>query len=206
MEEAVYRAQGFGGRLAPGRRPALLIVDFVEGFVDPAVFGGGNIAEAAARTVPVLAAFRAAGAPVIFTRIVLAADGSDAGVWCEKVPGLRRLTEDAPESRVIGMLAPRSGEPVVRKTGASAFLGTGLDGLLIARGVDTLVVAGATTSGCVRASVTDAIGRNLRPLVLTDCVGDRAAGPHEANLFDMGQKYAGLIGSGEVAGVLAAAG
>jgi maleamate amidohydrolase len=206
MEAEVYRAQGFGQRLSAGRRAALLVVDFVEGFVDPGVFGGGNISEAAACTVPVLAAFRGAGAPVIFTRIVYAADGSDAGLWCEKVPGLRRLTDDAPESRVIGPLAPRPGEPVVRKTQASAFLGTGLDALLIARSVDTLVVAGCTTSGCVRASVMDAIGRNFRPLVLTDCVGDRAIGPHEANLFDMGQKYADLIAAEDVAAVLAATG
>ena len=95
-------------------------------------------------------------------------------------------------------VAPRSGELVVRKQGASAFFGTGLAAWLAFRGVDTVVVAGCTTSGCVRASVVDAMQHNFRCIVATDCVGDRALGPHEANLFDMGQKYADLMTSAEV--------
>lgn len=193
----IYREQGFGQSLKPGQAGALLVVDFVNGFADPAIFGGGNIAQAIAATRPVLASARAAGLPVIFTRIVYAADGSDAGVWCEKVPRLRDLTEEAPASQVVATLAPRPGEAVVRKTQASAFFGTGLAAMLIHGGIDTLFVTGCTTSGCVRATLIDAIAYNFRPFVVAGCVGDRALGPHEANLFDIGQKYADILPAAE---------
>lgn len=204
-DSEVYRKQQFGTRIALGRRPALLVVDFVNGFLDPDMFGGGNIVAAARATVPVIERFRAAGAPVVYTRIVYAEDGSDCGVWCEKAPRLRELVESAAASRVADPVAPRRGDVVIRKTQASAFLGTDLSTILRGRGVDTLIVAGATTSGCVRASVVDAIGLNFRPAVLSDCVGDRAMEPHRANLFDMEQKYANVIASDEVDEILAMA-
>lgn len=200
---AVYARQGFGGRIGIGAAPALLIVDFVNGFADPAVFGGGNIPAAIAATVPVLAFCRGRGIPVAHTRVVYAADGSDAGMFARKAPGLLRLTEDTPLSHIVPELAPAAGELVVRKLGASAFFETPLASWLRLKRVDTLLVAGCTTSGCVRASVVDALQHNLRPIVLTDCVGDRAQGPHEANLFDMGQKYADLMESAEVMAALA---
>ena len=192
-EKDVYTRQGFGTPLGFGKRPALLIVDFVNGFLDPDLFGGGNIVKAAHKTVPLLAAARAADIPVVFTRIVYAEDGSDAGIWCEKAPRLKVLTESSSASHVVAQLAPRPGEYVVRKTQASAFFGTDLAAHLVFHGVDTLVIAGCTTSGCVRASVVDAISYNFRPSVVGDCVGDRALGPHEANLFDIGQKYADVL-------------
>lgn len=200
---AVYARQGFGGRIGIGAAPALLIVDFVNGFADPAVFGGGNIPAAIAATVPVLAFCRGRGIPVAHTRVVYAADGSDAGMFARKAPGLLRLTEDTPLSHIVPELAPVAGELVVRKLGASAFFETPLASWLRLKRADTLLVAGCTTSGCVRASVVDALQHNLRPIVLTDCVGDRAQGPHEANLFDMGQKYADLMESAEVMAALA---
>jgi maleamate amidohydrolase len=123
-------------------------------------------------------------------------------VWCEKAPRLKTLTDSSPASRVIEELEPRSGEYVLRKTQASAFFGTDLAAYLIYRGVDTLFIAGCTTSGCVRASVVDAISHNLRPIVVVDCVGDRAEAPHQANLFDIGQKYADLMSADEAAGRL----
>lgn len=191
--DSIYQAQGLGREMRIGDSFALLIVDFVNGFLDPEIFGGGTCAEAAARTVPVLAAARAAGIPVVFTRIVYADDGADRGVWCEKVPKLATLTERAASSQVADILAPASGEYVLRKKQASAFFGTDLAAYLVGKGIDTILIAGATTSGCVRASVVDAVGYNFRPLVIRDCVGDRASDPHEANLFDMEQKYAELI-------------
>jgi maleamate amidohydrolase len=200
----IYARQGFGHRLRPGRRAALLVVDFVNGFTDPDLLGGGNIGDAARRTVPVLARCRDAGVAVIFTRIVYADDGSDAGLWCEKVPALRGLTETAPESQVVQDLLPRKGEAIIRKTQASAFFGTGLAPLLTGRGIDTLLVAGCTTSGCVRASVVDAMSHNFRTVLLRDCIGDRAEAPHVANLFDMEQKYADAIDSGGLGDLLAA--
>jgi maleamate amidohydrolase len=201
-EEEIYRRQTFGQRTGFGRSPALLIVDFVNGFNDPAILGGGNIDDAVKATVPLLAFFRERGLPVIFTRIVYADDGADCGLWCEKVPRLRELTERAPASQIVPELAPRSGELVIRKTQASAFFGTHLASVLAFRGIDTLVVAGCTTSGCIRASVIDAMSANFRPVVVSDCVGDRALGPHEANLFDIGQKYGDLLTAAEVMGVL----
>jgi maleamate amidohydrolase len=194
----VYRKQQFGQKTGLGNRPALLVVDFVNGFHDPASLGGGNIAEAVLATVPLLDFFRERRLPVIFTRIVYAEDGSDAGLWCEKVPRLRDLTERAHASQVVDVLAPRPGELIIRKTQASAFFGTPLGACLTGKGVDSLAVAGCTTSGCVRASVIDAMSFNYRTVVATDCVGDRALGPHEANLFDMGQKYSDLLTGTEV--------
>ena len=197
-EEEIYRRQTFGRATGFGGSPALLIVDFVNGFVDPEILGGGNIADAVAQTKPLLAHFRKCDLPIFFTRIVYAQDGSDAGIWCEKVPRLRDLTESNPASQVVDALAPQTGDVIIRKTQASAFFGTPLTSILLARGIDTLVVAGCTTSGCVRASVIDAMSHNFRPVVVSDCVGDRALGPHEANLFDIRNKYADLLTATEV--------
>jgi maleamate amidohydrolase len=200
--EDVYRRQQFGQATGLGRSPALLLVDFVNGFADPAILGGGNIREAIEAAVPLLDFFRRRALPLVFTRIVYSEDGSDAGLWCEKVPRLRELTETAHASQVVDELAPRPGELVIRKTQASAFFGTHLGSVLTLRGVDTVVVAGCTTSGCVRTTVVDAMSMNFRPVVAVDCVGDRALGPHSANLFDMKQKYADLLSGQEVIGAL----
>ena len=201
--DEIYRTQQFGQKTGLGQRPVLLVVDFVNGFADPQMLGGGNIRGAIAATVPLLSFFREHMLPVIFTRIVYAEDGSDAGLWCEKAPRLRLLTESANASQIVSELRPQAGELVVRKTQASAFFGTHLGSVLTSRGADTLVVAGCTTSGCVRASVVDAMSMNFRTVVATDAVGDRARGPHEANLFDIGQKYADLLTVREIIAVLA---
>jgi maleamate amidohydrolase len=194
----IYGKQQFGQKTGLGVKPALLVVDFVNGFTDPEILGGGNIMQAVDATVPLLAAFRAQQRPVIFTRIVYAPDGADAGIWCQKVPRLRDLTEEAHSSRVVDALAPQPGELVIRKTQASAFFGTHLAGHLVLHGIDSLVITGCTTSGCIRASVIDAMSHNYRTVVPVDCVGDRALGPHEANLFDIGQKYADLTSCEEL--------
>ncbi len=194
----IYRAQGFAQRIGMGESPALVIVDFVEGFTDPAHFGGGNIKDAIACTVGLLAGARARGWKIAHTRVVYADDGSDAGAFTRKAPGLLKLTETSPLSQIVPELTPLPGELVVRKRQASAFYGTEFAGWLAWNRIDTLVVAGCTTSGCVRATVVDAVSHNQRTIVATDCVGDRALGPHEANLFDMGQKYADLMTSAEI--------
>ena len=169
---------------------------------DPGAFGGGNIGAAIARTRVLLDKCRALGLPVAFTRVVYAEDGADAGVFTLKAPSLKTLTEHAPASQIVPELAPRPGEYIVRKTMPSAFFGTNLHNWLTWKGVDTLLHAGCTTSGCVRASVVDGLSYNFRNIVVTDAVGDRALGPHEANLFDMGQKYADLMTVDEVVPVL----
>jgi maleamate amidohydrolase len=189
----VYAKQGFGNRSGFGRAPALVVVDFVNGFNDPDAFGGGNIGAAIERTADLLDACRRHARPVAFTRVVYAEDGSDESVFCLKAPGLLKLTEASPLSQIVPELAPRTGEYIVRKTQPSAFFGTNLAAWLNRHHVDTVLVTGCTTSGCVRATVIDAMSWNFRTIVVTDCVGDRAMGPHEANLFDMGQKYADLL-------------
>lgn len=199
----IYRAQGFAQPIGIGVAPALIIVDFVMGFTDPAHFGGGNIGSAIQRTQDLLALARSRSWPVVHTRVVYADDGSDCGGFTVKVPGLRGLTETSPLSQIVPELTPRDGEMVVRKHNASAFFGTELAGWLAGRRVDSLLVSGCTTSGCVRATVVDSCSHNFRTVVVRDCVGDRAIAPHQANLFDMGQKYADLMTLAEVEAVVA---
>lgn len=199
---AVYAAQGLGSSLGLRAPFGLLVVDFVNGFADPAQLGGGNIAQAIEATMPVLKHARAAGWPVAHSRIVYSADGSEDNVFVEKIPGMRKLHEDAPASAIVPQLAPDEGELVVRKTAPSAFFGTALAPWLSAKGVSTLFVAGCTTSGCVRASAVDAMCWGFRPVVLSDCVGDRAIGPHNAALFDLQAKYADVRRWEDVASAL----
>ncbi|MGX6998246.1 isochorismatase family protein [Caballeronia sp. KNU42] len=197
-----YQRQSFGSTLEPKAPVGLLIVDFVNGFADPGVFGGGNIAPAIERTVALLAHARERRWPVAHTRIVFADDDADENIFTQKVPGLLALKEHTHNSAIVPQLTPREGELVVRKTVPSAFFGTSLAAWLALRGVQTLVIAGAVTSGCVRASVVDAMQCGLRPFVLSDCVGDRAIAPHDANLFDMAQKYAAVMTRDEALEVL----
>jgi maleamate amidohydrolase len=194
----IYVKQGFAQPVGIGVRPALVIVDFVVGFTDPEHFGGGNIAEAIERTTALLAHARARKWPIAHTRVVYAQDGSDAGSFTRKTPGLLKLTETSPLSQIVPELTPAPGELLIRKRQPSAFFQTELAGWLQWRQADTLFVTGCTTSGCVRATVVDAMSSNLRTIVVTDCVGDRALAPHEANLFDMGQKYADLMTCSDV--------
>ncbi len=189
----VYVKQGFGKDLELKAPFGLLLIDFVNGFADEAWFGGGNIRDAIACSVDLLAAARERGWPVAHTRIVFADDASDANVFSDKIPSMLHLTEAAEISQIVPDLAPRPGELVVRKQLPSGFAGTSLQGWLTRHGVRTLMIAGCTTSGCVRASVLDAVGAGFVPIVVRDCVGDRAIGPHEANLFDMEKKYAQIL-------------
>jgi maleamate amidohydrolase len=198
----IYRRQGIGNKLGFGSSPALAIIDFSVGFNDPDAFGGGNIDAAVKRTVGLLEAARRLGMPVAFTRIMYAEDGSNAGVFCLKAPKLKELTMSNPLSHIVPELTPIDGEVIIDKTEASAFFGTSFAAWLAYRRVDTLIVAGATTSGCVRATVVDAIAHNIRPIVARDCVGDRAIGPHDANLFDMNQKYADVMDRDEIIATL----
>ena len=192
-DQDIYQKQGFGNALAPKAPFGLLIVDFVNGFADPLTFGGGNIDQAIECTRGLLASARDRNWPVVHTRVVYQDDGTDATIMALKVPSLLTLREHARESQIVPQLEPVSGELVLRKTSPSAFFGTSLAAWLSQRGVQTLLIAGCTTSGCVRASVVDAMCHGFRPLVVTDCVGDRSLQAHEANLFDMNQKYATLM-------------
>lgn len=191
--EQVYQSQGFGRALELPPPYGLLLVDFVNGFADPARFGGGNIPAAIERSKLLLSEARKRGWAIAHSRIVFADDGSDANIFSEKIPTMLGLTENDPASAIVDALAPMRGELVVRKTVPSAFFATGLSSWLTARAVRTLLVGGCVTSGCVRASVVDAMNHGFRPVVVEDCVGDRALEPHHSNLFDMRQKNAQVL-------------
>jgi maleamate amidohydrolase len=192
-KHAIYKHQGLGGTSGIGRRCALVLVDFVNGFVDFDQLGGPHILDAANATVPLLAHFRAQQLPIAHTRVVFEGDGSNHNVFALRVPPLQKLTETAPGSQIVPQLTPQPGEWVIRKQSASAFFETGLAGWLLQRGVDTAVIVGCTTSGCVRASVVDAFAYNFKCTVPIECVYDRSATSHAVNLFDMASKYAEVI-------------
>jgi maleamate amidohydrolase len=189
----VYEKQHFGKPIGFGRQPALLIIDFQVGFAKPDVLGGFNINEAIERTAELLKIARANHVPVCHVRFASAAKGEDIGTFATKVPALKSLAPESLDAQFVDSVAPIDGEYVSIKRHSSAFFGTNLATWLFHQGVDTLFITGCTTSGCVRASTVDASAYSLRPMVVTDCVGDRAKGPHEASLFDMGQKYADLV-------------
>ena len=192
---SVFKAQGFGAHLQLDGPLGLLAVDFVHGFMESSSFGGFNTFEASKNTVEVLEYFRGAGFPIAHTRIVFANDGSDANVFSRKVPSILQLTEENHASQIVEHLKPQPGELVLSKTVPSAFFGTALLPFLTQRRIKTLVVAGVTTSGCVRASVVDAMSYGFQPVVLSDCVGDRVESAHLASLRDMEMKYAQVLSS-----------
>ena len=191
--DADYQKQGFGRQFEIAPPFGLLIIDLVNGFVDPKILGGGNIPDAINRTVSLLELARNSGWAIAHSRIVFADDDSDANIFSMKVPSMLGLKEDSASSQIVPSLTPVKGELVVRKNVPSAFFGTNLAPFFTRHGVKSLVIAGVVTSGCVRASVVDAMCYGYRPVVISDCVGDRAIAPHEANLFDMAQKYAAVM-------------
>jgi maleamate amidohydrolase len=197
-----YAAAGFGRTLEPGRSPALVLVDLVEAYFDPSaeLFMGDDRCLASASRV--LAGARAAGVPVVHTRVSFAAGGIDGGAFFKKVGALRHFVGDGPLGAIRPEVAPLPGEVVLVKQYASAFFGTSLASTLTAAGVDTLVVCGVSTSGCIRATAVDAIQHGFVPLVVRDAVGDRDPRPHEASLFDLQAKYAEVVSEADVLGYL----
>lgn len=203
---AFYLAKGLAGRVGAGERPALVVVDFVRGFTDPACALGAELGAEVKAAAALLDAARDAGRPVHFTTITYAPGAPDGGPFVAKIPSLACLVEGSPWIEIDPRVAPKEGEMVWVKKGASAFFGTGLAAALVAAHVDTVVIAGATTSGCVRASAVDACQHGFRTLVVREAVGDRAAGPHEASLFDLDAKYADVVSLAEALAYLRAQG
>jgi nicotinamidase-related amidase len=181
--------------LEPGRRPALLVVDFVRAYLEPDSPLYAGVEDARAAAARLLASARKAGIPVMHTNVAYEPGGADGGVFFRKLPALASFERGRhPELAAFAAgLEPRPGEPVFTKQYASAFFGTGLAEELRAKGIDTLLVAGVSTSGCVRATAVDACQHGFIPLVVREAVGDRHPGPHEANLFDLQAKYAEVI-------------
>lgn len=175
--------------LGLGAKPALVLVDLIEGFTNAECPLGCDCPEVVAANARLLALFRRQRLPVYFTTVVFHHD-NQARVFRERVPALNVLTPDSRWVKVDERLAPVAGEPLIEKHWASAFKGTDIDALLRAEGVDSLVVTGLTTSGCVRATVVDGLQYDYRVVVPREAVGDRNSEAHEANLFDMHAKYA----------------
>jgi maleamate amidohydrolase len=194
---------GYEQHLVPGARPALVLVDFVRAYFEPGAqlyMGLDDCLESAAR---VLAAARAAGILVIHTRVSFAEGGVDGGYFFQKVGALRHFVGATPLGAIMPQVEPLATEPVLVKQYASAFFGTSLASTLRASGVDTLIIAGVSTSGCIRATAVDAIQSGFIPLVVRDAVGDRDDAPHLANLFDLQAKYAEVLPESEVLDYLA---
>ncbi|QNG55368.1 isochorismatase family protein [Pseudonocardia petroleophila] len=185
-----YTSGGLAGRLRPGARPAVVVIDLIRGFTDPTCPPGSDLDAVVGATRQVLDAARAATAPVLFTSIAFTPDELDSTLWLTKMPAMRVLLAESPWVTVDERLALRPDEPVVVKRAASGFNGTDLAARLDAAGADSIVLCGATTSGCVRATAIDACALGIPTFVPRECVGDRAAGPHEANLLDIDAKYA----------------
>jgi len=185
--------------LPPGRRPALLVVDFVRAYLEPGSPLYAGVEDARAAAARLLAAARAAGIPVMHTNVAYEPGGADGGVFFRKLPALASFERGRhPELAAFAEgLEPRPGEPVFTKQYASAFFGTQLAETLRAAGVDTLLIAGLSTSGCVRASAVDACQHGFVPLVVREAVGDRHPAPHEASLFDLQAKYAEVVSLAE---------
>ncbi|CAH1649769.1 Maleamate amidohydrolase [Hyphomicrobiales bacterium] len=193
MRDRVYAAAGFGGSAGRGQKPAVLVVDFTYGFTDPQYPTGADMSDAVAATRKLVDLARSAGHPVIFTTISYTDAEIPALPWLKKATGMAALKAGTRLVDLDDRLGRRDDEALIVKHGASAFHGTNLCALLSSRQVDTLIVTGATTSGCVRASVVDAVQNGFNVLVPRDCVADRASGPHDANIFDIQQKYADVV-------------
>jgi nicotinamidase-related amidase len=200
----VYERAGLGRSLRLGTRPAVLVVDFSCGFTDPGCPLGADLTPEVEATRRLLDTAREKGLPVIFTTIGFDPSGKDGGLWLEKAPALASLELGGRWVEIDPRLGRRDDEPIVLKKGASGFFGTNLASILVSQGVDTVILCGATTSGCIRATAIDLLQYGWPTIVPRECVGDRAQAPHEANLFDIQQKYGDVVAVEEVLAALGA--
>ena len=189
----IYERARLGQSVTLGTHPAVLVVDFSRGFTDPEGTLGSDLAREVEATNRVLAVAREREIPVIFTTIGFEPSLKDASLWLEKLPALEELIVGSKWVEIDPRLERREDETVVLKKGPSAFFGTNLPSILNSQDVDTVVLCGATTSGCIRATAIDLLQYGYPTLVPRECVGDRAQGPHEANLVDIQAKYADVV-------------
>ena len=189
----VYERARLGESVTMGTQPAVLVVDFSCGFTDPDCTLGADMTPEVEATKRLLDAARDKGLPVIFTTIGFEPSLKDGGLWLQKIPSLGELQLGGRWVEIDARLEPRGDETVVVKKGASAFFGTNLVAVLNRECVDSVILCGATTSGCVRATAIDLLQNGWPAIVPRECVGDRAQAPHEANLFDINAKYADVV-------------
>jgi maleamate amidohydrolase len=193
-----YRAGGHGQRIGFGAKPAVVVVDMINLYVNPrfALGHGENTKAVVAANKRVIEAARAKGLPIFYSNVGLRRTAAEKGIWGVKVGGSKDITAEA--DAVVPELRPLDGDIIVTKAKASVFFGTQLASMLVSLGIDTIIVTGVTTSGCVRATVVDGFSHNFRVIVPAECVGDRASLPHKVSLFDMDMKYSDVMDLEEV--------
>jgi nicotinamidase-related amidase len=193
-DEEFFRQRGFGIKIGFGERPALIIIDMINGFTDASMPLGAKLDNEIAAQKPLLDIAHERGIPVIFSTVMYEeADVKDAGVWALKQTGARTLTAGSNAVKVDARLGMRPGDILLSKKYASCFFGTDLVPRLNSRRIDTLILTGCTTSGCVRATAVDAVQNGFRPMVVREAVGDRSAAAHDQSLFDLNAKYADVV-------------
>jgi maleamate amidohydrolase len=194
-KKVIYKRSGLGHRIGYGRRPALLVIDMQLGFTAPERSPlAGNLDSQIAAINRLLSAARISGTPIVFTVVGYDPNiAGDGGLWPQKAPTLLALKIGSDLVELDPRLRREPEDLLLVKKYASAFLGTPLASTLVSRSVDTVLVTGCTTSGCVRATVVDALSYGFRPIIPEEAVGDRAQEPHEANLFDMDSKYGDVV-------------
>jgi len=189
----------FDGRIGFGKRPALLIVDFINAYVmEGAPLFAPDVVTAVDETIPLLSLAREKQIPVLYTKVLYNKNFRDGGIFIQKVPVLKTMVEGEPLAEIVPQLTPIESDIIIVKQYASAFFGTSLAPTLTSLGVDTLLLTGCSTSGCIRASAVDGMQYGFRVIVPRECVADRHPGPHEANLFDINSKYGDVVSKSEV--------
>ncbi|MDX3896426.1 isochorismatase family protein [Pusillimonas sp.] len=200
-QDAEFFAQrGFGLTMGFGRRPALVVVDLIKGFTNPDMPLGSDLQAELQWTNRLIDVCRENGCQIFFTTVSYDdADLADAGIWALKQRGARTLRTGTEAVQLDPSLHFRDGDALLVKKYASSFFGTDLLSRLVSRGVDTVIIAGCTTSGCVRATAVDAVQNGIRPMVVREAVGDRSKAAHEQSLFDLHAKYCDVVGFDDVA-------
>src|ERR1700737_2543454 len=189
-----FEQRGFGQKLGFGLRPALLVVDMVKAFTNPDMPLGANLESQIAAIQSLLKSAHDQRTPVIFSTVAYEDENfRDAGIFGRKQKGSRTLRAGTESVEVDPRLDFRKSDSLLVKKYASCFFGTDLVSRLLSRRVDTVVITGCTTSGCVRATAVDAVQTGLRPMVVREAVGDRSASAHEQSLFDLNAKYADVV-------------
>lgn len=193
-DEELFRQRGFGKTIGFGQCPAVIVIDLLGAFTDPEMPLGAPLEDVIEETSKILQTARTNDLPIFYTSVAYEdRDLRDAGIWASKMSGLMTLRSGTPEVEIDPRLGRKSTEAVIFKKYASAFFGTDLSSRLTTLGVDTLIITGCTTSGCVRATAVDAVQYGFRPMVVREAVGDRSKAAHDQSLFDLQAKYADVM-------------
>jgi nicotinamidase-related amidase len=198
-DEQLFRERGFKQRMGFGEKPALVIIDMQKGFTNPQATLGSNLDSQIEATIPLLEVAHRRRIPVFFSACVYDdPDLKDAGIWINKIKGLETLRAGTENVQIDARLDKRPGDTLLTKRYASCFFGTDLVSRLASSRIDTLIITGCTTSGCVRATAVDSCQWGFRPVVVREAVGDRSPAAHEQSLFDLDAKYADVLPLGEI--------